>query len=425
LTIFQLMAYVDRMASVKQSYQGSTGKIVLLALALFVAATNAFLIAGLLPDIATTLGTTPAEVSYSISSYAIVVALASPLVSIVLARVPRVPLMTAGLAVFALGTATAAASDSVGLFFVGRTLSGLGSAALVPTATAAAAALVPPERRGRALALVGAGFTLATAVGSPVGTALGGAAGWRLPMFLLVGLAAVLVVAIPLAVRGVPLSPAVRLRQRLAPLADSRILAPLGTTLLMVAGFNVVYIFSAAITAPTTGGSSGLLATLLLSYGLAGVVGNLVAGPAADRFGARRVAVIALSGQVIALVVLTLVERSFAGSLVLFALWGVVAFASPIPIQHRLVAVAPESAALSLSWYSTAMYVGIAVAPPLGAITLGFAGAGALPLAGALATLLALGLFLLGFARRRSLAGAEPATGPAAEPAVAGSVERA
>src|SRR3954470_6679528 len=248
------------MTSVKQSYQGSTGKLVLLALALFVAATNAFVIAGLLPDIAAALGTTPSGVSYSITSYALVVAVASPLVSITLARVSRTVLMTAGLAVFALGTAIATAGDTLPLFFVGRSLSGLGAAALVPTATAAAAALAAPERRGRALALVGAGFTLATAVGAPVGTALAGAAGWQLPLWILVAAAVLLAAVLPFAVRGVPISPPVPLRQRRDPLADRLILAPLGTTLLMVAAFNVVYIFSATITEQATGGSSALLA---------------------------------------------------------------------------------------------------------------------------------------------------------------------
>jgi MFS transporter, DHA1 family, inner membrane transport protein len=390
------------MTSVKQSYQGTTGKLVLLALALFVAATNAFVIAGLLPDIATALGSTPSGVSYSITSYALVVAIASPVVSIALARVPRTALMSAGLAVFALGTAVATAGDTLPLFFLGRSLSGLGAAALVPTATAAAAALAPPERRGRALALVGAGFTLATAVGAPLGTALGGVAGWQLPLWLLVAAGAVLAAVLPVAVRGVPLSPPVPLRQRLAPLADRRILAPLGTTLLMVAAFNVVYVFSATVTEASTGGSSTLLAALLLAYGLTGVVGNLVAGPASDRFGSRAVAVLALGGQTAALVALTAVAGSYAGTAVVFAVWGVAAFAMTIPVQHRLVAVDPAAAGLSLSWFSTAMYLGISLAPPLGAGALALGGPVALPVAGALATAAALALFLGGYRRRRA-----------------------
>ncbi|AXH34695.1 MFS transporter [Humibacter sp. BT305] len=403
------------MTSIERSYRTSLPKLLLLALAMFVVGTNAFVIAGLLPDIAADLGVSSTEVSYSITSYAIVVAVVSPLVSITLARVPRAVLMAAGLAVFALGTAVAASSDSVGWFIAGRTLSGLGGAALVPTATASAALLARPERRGQALALVGAGFTLATAVGSPFGTALGGAAGWRTPMWILVGVAGVLVVLIPLVVRGLPVSAAISLRRRLAPLAEPRILALLATTFLMIAGFNVVYIFSSAVTAEATGGSGALLAVLLLSYGAAGVVGNLVAGPATDRIGSRLTAIVALGGQVAALAVLTFVESSFVASVVVFAVWGVAAFAIAIPVQHRLVSVDPDSAALTLGWYSTAMYVGIAVAPPLGTAALSLGGPVAPPVAGAVVTALALVFFLAAYARRRGRDSVLPTGGPSPE----------
>jgi DHA1 family inner membrane transport protein len=83
-----------------------------------------------------------------------------------------------------------------------------------------------------------------------------------------------------------------------------------------------------------------------------------------------------------------------------FALWGVTAFAMAIPVQHRLVHVDPESSALALSWYSTAMYVGIAIAPPIGSLALGAGGAEAVPVAGAIVTVVALAAFHLSYAAR-------------------------
>ena len=385
------------MTSIEQSYRRTLPALLVLALSLFVVGTNAFVIAGLLPRVAAGIGATATEVSWSITSYSLVVAVAAPVVSILLTRVPRATLMAAGLAVFAIGTAASALAPTLGLFIAGRTFSGLGGAALVPTATAAAASLARPGKRGQALAIVGAGFTLATAVGSPLGTVLGGVAGWRFALWCIVALAAVLLVAIPIVVRGVPIPPTVSMRRRLAPLADLRIVAPLGTTLLMIAGFNIVYIFSAAVTHASTGGSGNLLAVLLLAYGAAGVAGNTLAGPLTDRFGSRMVAVIGLIGQAVTLAVLSVAEVSFVATLVVFAFWGITAFAVVIPVQHRLVQVDPESAAIALSWYSTAMYVGIAIAPPIGALALGAGGAAAVPLAGAVVTVAALAMFLVGY----------------------------
>jgi DHA1 family inner membrane transport protein len=140
-----------------------------------------------------------------------------------------------------------------------------------------------------------------------------------------------------------------------------------------------------------------------------------------DRFGSRPTAVVALAGQIVALVVLPFVESSFVASIVVFAVWGVAAFAIAIPVQHRLVTVDPESAALALSWYSTAMYVGIAIAPPLGSAALALGGAEAVPVVGAAVTALALVLFLGGYARRR---GAAPVDGVAGESEPAEAAER-
>ncbi len=388
------------MTIIEQSYRRTTPAFAVLALGLFVVGTNAFVIAGLLPEIAATLHTSAGAVSVSITTYSLVVAIAAPAVSILLPRVPRSALMAVGLAVFAVGTAVAAVAPDLGWFIAGRTFSGIGGAALVPTATAAAASLAAPEKRGRALALVGAGFTLATAVGSPLGTALGGVAGWRFALWCVVGLGVVLAALIPVFVRNVPLAPPASLKRRLAVLANLRVLALLATTVFMIAGFNIVYIFSAAVTRASTGGTGPLLAALLLAYGVAGVVGNVVAGPLTDRFGSRRIATYALLGQVVALAVLPFVEASFAASAVVFALWGVTAFAMAIPVQHRLVHLDPESSALALSWYSTAMYVGIAIAPPIGTLALGAGGAQVVPFAGAAVTVAALATFLLSFAAR-------------------------
>jgi DHA1 family inner membrane transport protein len=94
------------------------------------------------------------------------------------------------------------------------------------------------------------------------------------------------------------------------------------------------------------------------------------------------------------------VEASFAASIAVFALWGVAAFAMAIPIQHRLVHLDPGSSALVLSWYSTAMYVGIAIAPPIGTLALGAGGAVAVPFAGAAVTVVALAAFLLSHVAR-------------------------
>src|ERR1700744_1401750 len=153
-------------------------KLVVLAIGLFIVGTNGFVIAGLLPSIAKTPGVQAGDVSYSITFYAIVVAVASPAVSVLLPRVSRTTLMTIGLLLVCAGTIVAAGAPTLTIFTLGRIVAALGGAALVPPAPATAAALASPERRGRAIAFVAVGFTAATAFGAPLGTAIAAAGGW-------------------------------------------------------------------------------------------------------------------------------------------------------------------------------------------------------------------------------------------------------
>ncbi|PZE30097.1 MFS transporter [Curtobacterium sp. MCBD17_028] len=394
------------MTVIERSYpaRAVTARLAVLAAGLFVVGTNAFVIAGLLPEIATSLHTSVSRVSYSITLYAIVVAVASPAISVLLARLDRSRLMAGGLVLIALGTGVAAIAQTIEVFDVGRFLAALGGAALVPAATAAAPAIMPPDQRGRALAIAGLGFTLATAIGSPAGTALAGIGGWRLPLGVLAGLGLVLAVTVAVFVRGVPLGAAIGMRERFRTLGHRPMLATLLATVLLTMAFNVVYIFSAVVTRPATHGSNGVLAVLLLLYGMGGIVGTNLSGRLTDRVGSRPMVAVALAAEAVVLAVLPFVDRSVVAVGAAFVVWGVVAFAAVVPVQHRLVGIDPGTAGIALSWYSTAMYVGIALAPVVGAQVLGVgvdAGAVAVPVAGAVTAVLALVAFMSGYARPR------------------------
>ena len=87
------------MTNVEPFYAGAAlySRIVVLAAALFTVATNGFLIAGLLPDIADTFGVHVSDVGYAITFYAATVAIAAPATSILFARVSRTRLMTSSM----------------------------------------------------------------------------------------------------------------------------------------------------------------------------------------------------------------------------------------------------------------------------------------------------------------------------------------
>lgn len=94
-----------------------------------------------------------------------------------------------GLALFALGAAVGAVASSSGLLIGSRVIQGLGAGLVSPAALAGAVAGFPPQRRGMALGIWGAGSGMANLAGPLLGGALTVLLGWRADWWALVPLA--------------------------------------------------------------------------------------------------------------------------------------------------------------------------------------------------------------------------------------------
>ena len=148
--------------------------------------------AGLLPQMSTDLHVPEARVGLLVSAFAIASALAAIPVTALLRGLPRRPVLIGVLAGFALLNAVTAVSGWYPLTFAARLLAGVMGGTLWSMLAGYAARMVPARQRGRAIAVVLAGITVALSAGIPAGTALAGAIGWRASFGLLAGLALLL-----------------------------------------------------------------------------------------------------------------------------------------------------------------------------------------------------------------------------------------
>ena len=80
---------------------------------------------------------------------------------------------------FALGNVVAASAHGYGMLLAARIIMALAASTFMPAASAYAAAVASPERRGRALSVIYVGLTLSTVIGVPLGVLVGGRFGWR------------------------------------------------------------------------------------------------------------------------------------------------------------------------------------------------------------------------------------------------------
>jgi predicted MFS family arabinose efflux permease len=342
-------------------------RLIVMAAGMFAVGTDSFVVAGILPQVAASLGVSIPVAGQMVTLYAISYALLSPTIAALAAHWPRKRLLLAGLAVFVAGNAMTALAPGIAWVLVSRLVAGLGAAMYSPTATATAAALVAPERRARALAVVIAGLAIATALGAPLGTLIAGLGDWRATMWFVSAVGAVAGLAVWATLPAIAPLPAATLRQRLAPLKDSRIALTLGTTLLAYAGAFSVYTYVGVIFDRATGGNPRVLAALLLAWGLAATVGNLAAGKLTDRFGSKRIVHGALLLMMLNFALTPWTSATLPTALLAIVIWGLCGWGLLVPQQHRLISLAPAAAPLLMGLNSAALYVGVSTAGVLGA----------------------------------------------------------
>ncbi|MEU3527400.1 MFS transporter [Streptomyces sp. NPDC038707] len=366
--------------------------LVVLAAGMFAIGTDSFVIAGILPDAADSLGVPVGTAGWLLSAYAFTYAVLGPVMAALTTRWPRRTLFLTGFAVFTAGNVVTAFVPVFGVALAARALAGFGGAMVTPAAVAAAAALAPPERRGRAIATVMTGLSAATALGAPIGTALGSITGdWRATMVFVSALGLLAAVGIALLLPGIPMPPAVPLRTRVAPLTDRRIGLTLLTTLLVYTGLYTVYSFIGESLDRATGGSGTTLAALLCAWGLAATAGTLGSGGLIDRFGSRRVINTAIIVAAIDFALLPWTSAHLASTVVALLVWGICGWGLLTPQTHRLITTLPAAAPLLTGLASATVYIGVSVAPLVGQAGMARFGAHWLGAVGAVFVALGLG----------------------------------
>ncbi|MBB6556068.1 MFS transporter [Nonomuraea rubra] len=321
----------------------------------FAIGTGMFVTAGLLPPISTDLGVSRSAAGQLMTVFALAYALLSPVLAALTARMSRRTVLLVAMGVFVAGNTLTALAPTYALVMLTRVVAAAGAAMFTPTSSAVANALTEPERRGRALALVMGGLSVSSAIGVPLGTWLGEAAGWRATLWLVAGLGLVGLVGVAALVPEVRIPVSGRLRERFEPLRDRGVLAVMVTQLLMfAAGFTAYTYIGSLFDLP--------LPALLWAWGVGGIVGNALGGRLTDAYGPRRMILAGLGTSVVFLALIPVANLAIPVALVWAFLWGATGWLVAPAQQFRTVTAVPGNVPIGLGLLSSAQYVGLFVA---------------------------------------------------------------
>lgn len=350
-----------------------------LALGTFAVGTEGFMIAAVLPTIARDLAVSIEATGLLVTVFSVVYALSSPVLTVLTGSMSRRSLLLISLTGFVLANLVAALAPGYWFLVGARILLALTAGLYVPNANALAGTLAPQDYRGRALAIVNSGITVAVAVGVPLGGLVGAHLGWRMTFVGVAGLSVVALAVLALClpkVAPLPQAGAPGLKERIAVVRGAKIRPTLLATMFWAMAAYTVYTYIAPFLAAGAGLDANHTAWMLGLLGCAAIAGVTLGGHANDRYGARRVHawVLPASGLVFAgltLAALWLAPHALLLFVPLVVAWGVCGWSFYPPQQARLVALAgAQHTSVVLSLNASFMYLGFALGAALGSVVI-------------------------------------------------------
>jgi DHA1 family inner membrane transport protein len=368
--------------------------IPVLSAANFVIGMGAFVLIGMLTPVGQDFGIAPGRTGWLMTTYALAYAVLSPLLVSLTGSVGRRRVLAYALTGFAVANLLSALAPTEFTLHLTRILAAAGAGMLTPVSASVAAGLSAPERRGKALAAVIFGLSLAQVLGVPAGSFIAYTFGWRVA-FVVVALLALPI--IPLIWRIVPSGLAfqtVTLPELGRTLRDGPTMLAVSFTATYLAAAYVLYTYLAPLLEQTMNYGRDGITWILLVFGAAAVIGNLAGGAIADRIGPFRTLLILCAGQVVTLPLFSLMPLPGLALVVLIAVWSLFVWSMMAGQQMRIIALRPSAAPIVLALNAAAIYIGAAAGSAIGSVVMGVGGVQALGLGGLAVALLATGHIL-------------------------------
>ncbi|MFI6674044.1 MFS transporter [Kribbella sp. NPDC050470] len=329
-----------------------------MAATVFTVVTAEMLPVGLLTPMSTSLQVSEGTAGLTLTVTGIVSALAAPLLPLVLGKLDRRTVMVGLLVLLAAAGLLAAAAPNFGTLMAARVLMGISIGGVWLFTVGLARRVVPEHAAGPATSLIFSGIGIASVLGIPAGVYVSELVGWRWA-FAAVGLVSgALAVALAFLLPPLAAEKAVRLSDVGEVLKLKQLRVGLALVALLVTGHFAAYTYIRPLLEKQAGIAPALIGTLLLAYGVAGIVGNFVAGALRP---ARAIAVIAVGIAAVA-VLMPFAGTTIAGALILLLAWGFAHGGTSVSTQawgHAAAPRAPEaSSAVLVGVYNGSIALG-------------------------------------------------------------------
>ncbi|KEQ21052.1 MFS transporter [Limosilactobacillus reuteri] len=364
----------------------------------FMLGCNEFMVVGVLSDIARSYHVPLSTVGFLVTAFAGVYAISTPIITTLTSNWNRYKLLMLLMTIFFIGNTLTAMAPTIGWLLFARIITAAVAGTIISLINLLVSIITPMDKRPMVLAWVGAGFSIASVIGVPLGTTIATLLSWHDSFWIISGLTLIVFALLAwLTPRDTPQVKGSILEQ-LALLKDHRVLLGIGITVAVLSLQYTFYTYVRPLITTVMGFNLTSLNWLLLLLGVMSIIGNEIAGIVASHNGVQKLPIVFILMTILSLVLGIALGNKITGMLVLAALC-VVVIIYGTTIQLVFISVAekeyPQSLALATSLISIFANVGISLGSFTASTTVNFANLTMLGYVGAVYGLLAIGLSLV------------------------------
>jgi predicted MFS family arabinose efflux permease len=297
---------------------------------------------GLLTPVGSALSVSEGAAGLMVTVPSIVAAVAAPAVPLLVGRMDRRLLLVTLMGLMTLANLASALAPGYPLLIAARVLVGVAIGGFWAIAGALAVRLVPASHVPRATAIIFGGVGAANVFGVPIGTVIGGLANWRIAFGALSTLALAVLVALLAVLPPLAAAQPVGLRRLAGQFHNQGVRVGILATFLIVTGHFSAYTFISPVLRDLSAIDERLVGPLLFGFGVAGIVGNFIAGAAVAKRLHRTVLSISAALGVTVLLY-PVAGLTGAGGVTLLVVWGLVYGGVSTSLQTWMIKAAPQA----------------------------------------------------------------------------------
>ncbi|WP_278925419.1 MFS transporter [Staphylococcus auricularis] len=342
--------------------------VYILGFLVFSQTTSEFMVAGIMPSLAKEFEVSFASIGYLVSAYALGMVLGGPILTLGLLKFSRKRALLGLTIVFLIGQTIGALATNYETMMLARIITGIVSSASMGIAVAITLNIVDKNSTAKGVSIVLGGLMVATAVGLPFAILFDQFFGWRSSFWAIVILVLIATLLLFILIPSTPISDQLSVQKELYAFKNYRLWAAYLTSVLILGSTFAAFSYFTPILTELTGFDSFSIPFILVIYGVATIVGNIVIGRLADHF-TLSITVVGLIVLTVTLIIFALFVENPVIAIIAVIMIGLVGISMNPALVTRITRVA-GTGTLVATVHNSVINVGIIIGSAIGGLTI-------------------------------------------------------